>query len=455
VLYGYYRPDEGSILLEEPPLDLRSPLDALRAGIGMVFQEFMLIPALTVAENVALFLPKLGLFMSVGWVRERLKALGAQYGLVLDPDAKVWQLSVGEQQRVEIVKLLASGARILILDEPTSVLAPHEAKALFEIFRALTRDGYTVLFVTHKLKEVMAIADRVTVLRRGSVVGTLPREGTTEQDLTYMMLADRELRTGAFQRVASREGEKPVLELDQVSVRGDRGTPALSRVTLRLSAGEIVGVAGVTGNGQSELGETVLGMRRPESGRLFLEGREITRWPTAKILEEGVAYIPEDPLRMGVAPGLTVQENLILSDRSRYLARWLFINWRSIRQVLEQQVENFGLAIPRLSVPAGTLSGGNVQRLVLLRELARRPKLLVAFHPTRGLDIAATRMAHELLVTIRNAGAAVLLISEDLDELFALSDKLVVLSRGALVGSFAPAEVSPVDVGLLMTGGGK
>ncbi len=456
VLYGFTRPDEGTISLEGRPLALRSPSDAIRAGIGMVFQSFMLIPAFSVLENIALSLPRLGVFLSAGQIRRRLLEFASRYGLAADPDARVWQLSVGEQQRVEIVKLLVSGARILILDEPTSVLAPHEVEGLFEILRTLRRDGYTILFITHKLKEVMAVADRITVLRKGSVVGTVPRAQATEEALATMLLGERELRTGALRRAEGEGAARPVLELEDVSVRGPRAGTGLAGVSLRVGAGEIVGVAGVTGNGQTELGEAILGLLRAERGRILLDGADITRWPTARILAHGVAYIPEDPLRMGVAPGLTVAENMILNDRARHMpGGGLFTDWGAIRREIEARVENFGLAIPRLSVPVGTLSGGNVQRLLFLRELARRPKLLVAFYPTRGLDIAATRMAHELLLAARNGGTAILLISEDLDELFALSDRLAVLSRGALVGSFRAGEVQAVEVGLLMTGAGK
>jgi simple sugar transport system ATP-binding protein len=456
ILYGFYRPDEGRIEVEGRPLDLRAPSDAIRAGIGMVFQNFMLIPAFSVAENIALALPELGHFLDIGDIRRRLAALSSRYGLDVDPDAKVWQLAVGEQQRVEIVKLLVSGARILILDEPTSVLAPHEVSRLFEILDTLRDDGYTILFITHKLKEVTAIADRITVLRRGAVVGTLARAQATEQDLAEMLLGDRELRTGAFARVQAEGGRRPMLEVDEVTVSGDRGRPALVGVSLTVRPGEIVGVAGVTGNGQSELGETILGLRRPQSGHIRLDGADITRWSTAKILAGGVAYIPEDPLRMGVAPGLSIAENMILNDRARCMpAGGLLTDWGAIRREIEARVENFGLAIPRLGVPVGTLSGGNVQRLLLLRELGRRPKLLVAFHPTRGLDVAATRMAHEVLVRSRNAGAGILVGSEDLDELFSISDRLLVLSRGAVVGSFETGQIDPVEVGLLMTGAGR
>ena len=456
VLYGFWQPDAGTISVDGKRLDLRSPSDAIRAGIGMVFQSFMLIPAFSVAENIALTLPGSGVLLSVSAIRARLREFGSRYGLSVDADAKVWQLSVGEQQRVEIVKLLVSGARVLILDEPTSVLAPHEVTKLFEILQTLRRDGYTILFVTHKLNEVMAIADRITVLRKGSVVGTLPRAGATLPDLVDMLLGERELRAGSFERRDHEPGGRAVLELHDLSVRSDRGRTGLARVSLRVCAGEIVGVAGVTGNGQTELGEAILGLRRPAGGRVVLDGVDVTRRSTAAILAQGVACIPEDPLRMGVAPGLTIAENMVLDERARYMPfGGLLTDWRAIRREIELRVENFGIAIPRLSVPVGTLSGGNVQRLLLLRALARKPRLLVAFYPTRGLDIAATRMAQELLMVSRNGGAATLLISEDLDELFALSDRLVVLSRGAVAGSFRPGEVETVDVGLLMTGAAK
>ncbi len=453
VLYGFYQPDAGTISVDGARLDLRSPSDAIRAGIGMVFQSFMLIPAFSVVENIALALPRLGVVPDTAEIRERVRQYGARYGLTVDPDAKVWQLSVGEQQRVEIIKLLVSGARILILDEPTSVLAPHEIRGLFEILQTLRRDGYTILFITHKLKEVMAIADRITVLRKGSVVGTLSRDKATEQDLAYMLLGERELRTDTFSRRGRADGARPVLELESVSVPGERGRCGLAGVSLSLHGGEILGVAGVTGNGQTELGEAILGLRRAAHGRILLDGVDVSRATTARMLEAGVACIPEDPLRMGVAPGLTIAENMILTERRRFMPRGgLFTDWRAIRRAIEERIENFGLTIPRLTVPVGTLSGGNVQRLLLLRELSRRPKLLVTFYPTRGLDIAATRMAHELLMMARNGGAAILLISEDLDELLDLSDRLVVFSRGAIVGAFRPGEIDTVDIGLLMTG---
>jgi simple sugar transport system ATP-binding protein len=456
VLYGFYQPDAGTISVDGKRMDLRSPSEAIRAGIGMVFQSFMLIPAFSVVENIALGLPSLGVFPDTAEIRDRVRQYGSRYGLTVDPDARVWQLSVGEQQRVEIIKLLVSGARILILDEPTSVLAPHEISGLFEILQTLRRDGYTILFITHKLKEVMAIADRITVLRKGSVVGTLARAQATEQDLAYMLLGERELRADSFARRGRPDAARPVLELEDVSVPGERGRCGLNGVSLAIRAGEILGVAGVTGNGQTELGETILGLRRASRGRILLDGVDVSRAATARVLEAGVACIPEDPLRMGVAPGLTIAENMILTERAHYMPRGgVFTDWRSIRREIEVRVENFGLTIPRLTVPVGTLSGGNVQRLLLLRELSRRPRLLVTFHPTRGLDIAATRMAHELLVMARNGGAAILFISEDLDELLALSDRLVVFSRGSIVGSFRPGEIDTVDIGLLMTGAGK
>ena len=456
VLYGFYRPDAGTISIDGRPVVLDSPSDAIRAGIGMVFQSFMLIPAFSVAENIALALPRLGVWLDSGQIRERLRDLASRYGLAADADAKVWQLSVGEQQRVEILKLLVSGARILILDEPTSVLAPHEVDGLFTVLRTLRDDGYTIVFITHKLREVMAIADRITVLRKGSVVGTVPRDGTSEEDLAEMLVGLRDVRATSFSRAAQASEARTVLSVDDVSVRGERGRAGLSHVSLHVDAGEIGGVAGVTGNGQSELGEVVLGRLSPDHGHVYLEDVDVTRWSTAKILAHGVGVIPEDPLRMGVAPGLTVTENMVLNERRRFMpGAGLYADWRAIRRAIEARIENFGLAIPRLTLPVGTLSGGNVQRLLLLREIGRRPKLLVAFYPTRGLDIAATRMAHDLLVAARNAGAAILVVSEDLDELFVLCDRLVVFSRGTVVGTFKSGDVDAVEVGLRMTGGGK
>ena len=271
-----------------------------------------------------------------------------------------------------------------------------------------------------------------------------------------MLVGLRDVRATSFSRAAQASEARTVLSVDDVSVRGERGRAGLSHVSLHVDAGEIVGVAGVTGNGQSELGEVVLGRLSPDHGHVYLEDVDVTRWSTAKILAHGVGVIPEDPLRMGVAPGLTVTENMVLNERRRFMpGAGLYADWRAIRRAIEARIENFGLAIPRLTLPVGTLSGGNVQRLLLLREIGRRPKLLVAFYPTRGLDIAATRMAHDLLVAARNAGAAILVVSEDLDELFALCDRLVVFSLGTVVGTFKSGDVDAVEVGLRMTGGGK
>ncbi|MBI3988560.1 MAG: ABC transporter ATP-binding protein [candidate division NC10 bacterium] len=453
ILYGFYRPDTGNIYLDGTPVDIRSPLEASRLGIGMVFQNFMLIPAFSVVENIALALPKLNVLFKRSEMEERMAVVADRYGLSVDPRARVWQLSVGEKQRVEIVKLLLSGARMLIFDEPTSVLAPHEIEGLFQIFKNLTNDGYTILFITHKLREVMACADRVTVLRRGSVVGTVLRSDTTEQELAYMMLGEQSLHLDRSTKKPPEGRSKTVLELKGVEVSDDRGGLGLKEVSFSISSGEIVGVAGVSGNGQKELGEVVLGLRRCRAGSVLLHGNDATQWSVARILGEGVACMPEDPLVMGVAPGMTAQENMILTDRMNYFRHGgLFIDWKAVRAEVERRVENFGLPIPNLDTPVIALSGGNVQRLVFVREVARRPSLLIAYYPTRGLDLAATKMANDLLLACREAGIAVLLISEDLEELFSLSDRLIVMHRGEVVGSFKPEETDRLEVGLLMTG---
>ncbi len=456
ILYGYYQPDSGSIYIEGNRANIRTPTDAIRCGIGMMFQNFMLISAFSVTENIALALQQQGLMIQSQELAVRIRETAAFYKLAVDPEAKIWELSIGERQRVVILRLLLTGSRILIFDEPTSLLTPQDVEGFFEVVRKLSSDGYCVLFITHKLKEVMALADRITALRKGSVIRTVSRQDVTESDLAYMLVGKSTIESIESEQPQDPVGRDVMLEFHDVSAPGEHGHSSLQGVSFTLREREILGVAGVAGNGQTELGEVVLGLRPCSQGHIVLHGQDLTNRSTAKILEAPVAYIPEDPLQTGVAPGLTVLENMALHNRDSQRGwRGLIMDWKEIRTKTERSIQAFGLALPNLDRLVITLSGGNLQRLVFIRELACQPRLTVAFHPTFGLDIAATKMAHKLVLTSRRNGSAVLLISEDLDELFALSDRILVMHSGRVAGIVDPKITQPFEIGLLMTGGAK
>jgi simple sugar transport system ATP-binding protein len=453
ILYGFYRADSGEIRLNGNRVQIRSPHDARQLRIGMVFQDFIQIPALNVAENIALFLPKLPAVLDKSGMIRRIDEISEQYGLRVDPHAPIWRLSVGEKQKVEVLKLLLAEAEILVLDEPTRNLAPHEIDGLFQVFANLRRDGYAVIFITHKLKEVMACADRITVMRRGEVTGRLAASEATEGRLVSLMFGE-EIREAPYQRVGKAQpGLKPALELKGVSTRGEGGAGGLQDIDLTILPGEIVGVAGVSGNGQKELGDVVLGLEKCSRGVKYLWGEDATRWSVARVRASGVAFIPEDPLGMAAFPWLTVQENMALANTRLYSRRGgLSLDWVSVRSDLESSFKRLGFTLPSFFVPLGILSGGNIQRMILAREVAHRPNLIIAFYPTRGLDVRSAVAARQLLVASRDAGAGVLLISEDLGELFALSDRLVILFRGKIAGTSTPREITVNEVGHLMTG---
>jgi simple sugar transport system ATP-binding protein len=452
ILYGFYRADAGEICVDGQPRQIRSPRDARRLGIGMVFQEFAQVPALTVTENIALFLPDLPSIPSAARLAHRIETTSRRYGLDLDASAPIWRLSVGERQRVEILKLLLAEARVLVLDEPTRSLAPHEIDALFATFDGLRRDGYAVLFIAHKLREVLACADRITVLRGGRVVGSLRRAEATEGQLVSLMFGGAV--TDAIPRRARSGTPGPaLLELIDADTAAEGRATALEAIALTVARGEIVGVAGVAGNGQRELGDLILGLERCTRGGKRLGGQDAARWSVAKVRASGVAFIPEDALGMAAVPTLTAVENMALGDTRRYgRAGGLLMDWRAARGDLERALAELRVALPSFDRLVGTLSGGNVQRLVLAREMARQPRLIVAFYPTRGLDARSSASARDLLAAARDAGTGVLLISEDLDELFSLSDRLVVLCKGRIVADTPPSGTSREEVGYLMTG---
>ena len=453
VLYGFYRPDAGEILQDGQPIRIRSPQDARRFRIGMVFQDFIQIAALTVAENIALFLPDLPFLLSREKLFRRIEEISKRYDLTVDPAAPLGQLSIGERQKVELLKLLLADARALIFDEPTRSLAPHEIEGLFRVFANLRRDGYALIFITHKLQEVLAIADRITVMRRGRTVETLPGSEVTAEKLIALMFGEKEIGSPPPRKEVRREKQPPALDLRRAGSRGEGLKTALRDISLTISPGEIVGVAGVSGNGQKELGDLILGLETCAEGQKFLFGREATSWPVSQVRNQGVAFIPEDPIQMTAFPWLTVQENMAVGHISRYSRKGgLAIDWAAVRGDLDRSLKRLGFQIPSPFVPVGILSGGNVQRVTLAQETAHDPRLIIAFYPTRGLDVRSAAAAREILVSFRNSGSGVLLISEDLDELFAMSDRLIVLYRGRIAGLFTPRETTVREVGFLMTG---
>jgi len=452
ILYGFYQADAGQIILNGKPISIKSPHDARNFQIGMVFQEFTLIPAFNVLENIALFLPDLQPVYKQKEVGERITEVSERYGLHVDPFALVSQLSIGEQQKVEILKLLLSDAKLLILDEPTRVLAPHEVDALFEILESLRKDGYAVIFITHKLKEVLECADRITVLRGGQVAGTLPRSEASEEKLVELMFSRKLPKLQEKQKTDRKETISPLLELRDIETRGEGFEASLKGINLKIFPGEIVGVAGVSGNGQKELGDFILGMGKSIAGEKWLFGKDITNRPIGEIRRSGVGFIPENPLSMASVPFMTVLENMALTNTWRYARRGgLRMDWKAVRKDYQTTQEEFGFSFSLYTLPK-SLSGGNLQRMVIVREMTHDPRLLIASYLTRGLDVLSTIAARQALLQAREDGAGILLISEDLEELFALSDRLIVLFNGEIVGTFDPSDTSVYEVGHLMTG---
>ncbi len=453
IIYGYYQPDEGAIRMNGKETRFRSPQESRRAGVGMVFQNFTLVPAMTVVENVALFWPDQGMVLNHKALAARIQEVSDRYALEIDPGARVWSLSMGQRQKVELIKLIVANARLLICDEPTSVLAPHEVEGLFKVFDELKADGYAILFITHKLREVMATADRITVLRHGAVVGTVSPEDTTIDELVSMMIGDtlpQGIRTEDNQ--AECVDAEPALEFNNVSTENGNQGVSLKEVSFSVQAGEILGVAGVSGNGQEKIGEVLLGLHRKQSGDVKLSGSDVEGWSVSTILNAGVGYIPEDAIGMALVPEMRVEENMVLGEVHSFANRKVLLDWGAIRERIGDSFSTFPIAMPEPGLEVGTLSGGNMQRVVLNRELTRDPRVLVAYYPTRGLDVRTAELTRALLLKAREAGSAIVLVSEDLDELFAISDRLMVMHRGEVVGESRPADISAHQVGMLMTG---
>lgn len=451
IVYGFIRPDSGEILVEGQPVVFGSPRDARAHRIGMVFQNFMLIPALSVLENIALFLTALPRVLHREAIENQIREFSARFGLTVDPNAAMRQLSVGDQQKVEILKLLLADARILIFDEPTRVLAPHEAEALFRVFAALKSDGYAILFITHKLREVARCADRISVMRRGRMVSSLEAANVDVDALVTLMFGEREEKPPANEAEPMAIETEAILELRGASSEAAGSETRLHNLDLTIHAGEIVGVAGVSGSGQRELGDIILGVRRLSAGSKWFCGADAFSWSIARLRESGVAFIPEDPLGMAAVPAMSVRENLALGTGRRY-RRGSRLDWHLLESEMRASFQSLAFPVPPLDPPIAALSGGNLQRAVIAREMAHDPKLIIALYPTRGLDVPSAASVHDLLRRARKRGSGVLLISEDLDELAELSDRVLVLFDGSIAGQFDRGRWTADEVGHLMTG---
>jgi general nucleoside transport system ATP-binding protein len=451
ILYGLYRPDGGEIRLNGKPISFSSAREAIQSGIGMVHQHFMLIPVMTVAENIVLGIePHKGLLLDESGAEQRVRELSEQFGLVVEPDALVSDITVGQEQRVEILKALYRGADLLILDEPTAVLTPQEAEELFEIIRSLQADGKSIIFISHKLNEVLEIADRITVLRRGKTIETVPREGATEESLARAMVGREVLLR--VEKEPAKAGEV-LLEVRDLHVLDDRGLEKVRGISFDVRAGEIVGIAGVDGNGQTELIDALTGLQRIESGTVRIAGHELSHTTARAALDLGIGHIPEDRQRRGLVLEFTIAENIALHDYAKPPSArfgWLFPS-RLVSRA-RTLIKEFDVRGGGPLTRAGGLSGGNQQKVVAAREIARDPAVLIAAQPTRGLDVGAIEYLHRRLVTERDQGRAILLVSLELDEILSLSDRILVVYEGQIVGEHE-GEVSEQEIGLEMLGG--
>jgi ABC-type uncharacterized transport system ATPase subunit len=452
ILYGLYSADEGEILMNDEPVDISSPKAAIERGIGMVHQHFMLIPVMTVTENIVLANEPVhaGVLFDEEAAEKRVAEVARTFNFAVDPHARVQNITVGQQQRVEIMKALYRNADIVILDEPTAVLTPQEAAELFEILRTLTREGISVIFITHKLNEVLEIADRITVLRRGKRVETIPRAGATEAGLARSMVGREVLLR--VEKKAATPGE-PLLQVKDLVVRDDRGLDAVRGVIFDVRAGEIVGIAGVDGNGQSELIDALTGLRHAASGSIQVAGEDVTSATARGTLDAGIGHIPEDRQRRGLVLEFNLAENLVLHDYGKEpFSRFGLLNPRSLFGWARKLLQEFDVRGGGPETRGASLSGGNQQKVVLAREINRDPRLLIAGQPTRGLDVGAIEFVHQRLVEQRDEGKAVLLVSLELEEILSLSDRILVLYEGRIVGEFPPS-VSEEQLGIAMTGG--
>jgi len=455
ILYGLYRPDSGEIYVKGRRVEISSPRDAIKLGVGMVHQNFKLIPSHTILENIILGLKEVGLIINYKKISEEIKKLAESYGWRINPDTYVWQLTAGEKQQVELLKLLYRDAHILIFDEPTSVLTPQECRILFQALRRMAKEGKGIIFITHKLDEVLAISDRVTVMRKGKVVITKETNKTDVSELAQYMVGRPVLFTIEKER-SQPSGEAIIIK--NLKAFNDKGVLALKGVDLVVMNNEIVGIIGVTGNGQQELVEVIAGLRKAVEGSLIIDGTNIVNSTPDKIIELGVAYIPPEPLRYSVAPNLTIIDNLFLKAyRYKPYSNGIMINWRKIHEKANELIKNFQIVSPSLSAKAKSLSGGNLQRLILARELSgligeRIPRLIVAAYPTKGLDIGAAEFVHKTLIEYSRKGSGILFVSEDIEEALMISDRVAVMYDGRIISIFRPGEIDIEKIGLMMAG---
>ncbi len=453
VLYGLYSPSSGQVLLNGKEVSFQSPKEAIRMGLGMVHQHFMLVEDLTVTENIILGIEpgRVGV-IDYRAAREGVVELSEKYHLAINPEAKIASLSVGLQQRVEILKALYRDARILILDEPTAVLTPQEVEELFDVIRELRNSGVSIIIITHKLEEIMGIAERVYILRRGRLVGEKRTDEVTKEELANLMVGRDVVLT-----VHKKEKEialDPVFEIENLSIESERGIDVVSNLSLNVKPGEIVGIAGVDGNGQTELAESIMGLRRIKNGKLLFKGKDITALTTKQRINQKFSNVPADRQRFGLVMDMKVSENCIIGQHDRYpFARGINLNLSTITEYAERLVGEFDIRTPSVGIPVSNLSGGNQQKVILAREFSRKPEFLLVSQPTRGLDVGAIEYIHTQILNMRDLNVAILLISLELEEIFSLSDRILVLYEGEIIREFKAEQTDEREVGFYMTGG--
>ena len=453
VLFGLYQPEGGEIRVHGKKVDIENPNIANELGIGMVHQHFMLVEKFTVTENIILGLePKSGVTIDRATARKKVMDISEQYGLKIDPDAKIEDISVGMQQRVEILKTLYRGADILIFDEPTTVLTPQEIQELIQIMKRLIAEGKSIILITHKLKEIMQVADRCTVIRRGRYIGTVEVDETVNEDSLAEMMVGREVNFDA--EYSKADPQQVVLDVQNLVVKDGRGLKVVEGLDLQIRAGEVLGIAGIDGNGQTELIEAISGLKKPESGKVLLNGKDVTGHTPRKMTEAGIGHIPQDRHKHGLVLDYSIRDNMVLQTyyKEPFSKRGL-MNYKAVAEKAKALIEKFDVRTPSIDVPARALSGGNQQKAIIAREVDRSPDLLIAAQPTRGLDVGAIEFIHEQLIKEREKGRAVLLISFELDEILHVSDRIAVLYEGKIVGIRDPKETTEQELGFLMAGG--
>ncbi|KAA0259554.1 ABC transporter ATP-binding protein [Deferribacter autotrophicus] len=450
ILTGLYKPDSGHIYWEGKKVNINSPADALKLGIGMVHQHFMLVRNHTVYENLFFSVSKPPFMLKNNEVKKRIKEIIERFNLGISLDEPIWKLEIGKQQWVEIIKLLLRDCKLFILDEPTAVLTPQESEKLFEFLHELKKDGRSIIFISHKMKEVMDISDRVTILKKGEVVKTLEK-GQFDENILAKLMIDRDEEIVLSKKPLA--DKKVILKLQDLYVRNDKGLSDLDGLSLEVFKGEIFGIAGVAGNGQKALAEVLTGLKKVEKGLIEINGQDMTYSSARSKYIAGIAHIPEDRKTMGIAPDMSVEENLVLKNfKDKKFRKGFFLNFKKIRENAKEKIKNFDIKVASLNQAVRFLSGGNIQKVIIARELSQHPQILVALYPTRGLDIGSAEYVHKVLLEEREKGVTTILISEDLDELFKLSDRIGVIFRGKIVGIVDPEKTSITEIGLLMAG---